>query len=583
MNTSLESKTQDSKQRTSHDESQSAISYPSRTIVRAKLEMTEPGDEDEQEADAVANTVVNGGKIAREISGGSGSSGIPVPRQMESRLMHSQGGGQPMPQGLRSMMEGAFGQSFSNVRLHTDSAAAEMSSSIGARAFTYGNDIFFNKGQYSPQSSSGQHLLAHELTHTLQQGGKVARRMSAEEKAERQEQILVNRAFLPDSELVAELVKYLCPRVDEVLISCYFDALIRAENWLDFRGGSWRGNLEAFDRTKDVDAIPEAFWSEDNYMKAIAKSHVQKLSAKMKANNGGRNFNPYSGLEAQIAAYDTIQSNNADPLLPPLIKAIENEYLWHIIKQNDPQQLKEDKWKKPDNWVDAWVFEVAFAGMLVTPFLIAGGIAASSAAGAYYASLQASQKLVRLFEFLNSPAGKLLVSTIKNGAKKGYDVFMDSEENRSKEGYARDQFIDLGADLFLDTLDVSILGSVDNEYVKIVFKDVVKSGFDTLYKATKGENPDISNVQSLVKSLVNDICKEKKIPLPVRKALVVSASTLLGWLFGAATSLRSLADYEKPLGIKKDGPMAGFIKEKGGDGAVFSGYLGLLETVRIHR
>jgi len=60
-------------------ESQSIKDYPSRTIVHPKLELTEPGDSDEQEADAVANTIVNGGKIARKISsGGSGSSGIAV-------------------------------------------------------------------------------------------------------------------------------------------------------------------------------------------------------------------------------------------------------------------------------------------------------------------------------------------------------------------------------------------------------------------------------------------------------------------------------------------------------------------------
>ena len=69
-------------------ESQSAKIYPSRTIVHAKLEMTEPGDHNEQEADAVANTIAAGGKISRKISGGSGSSGITVSNQMESQLNH---------------------------------------------------------------------------------------------------------------------------------------------------------------------------------------------------------------------------------------------------------------------------------------------------------------------------------------------------------------------------------------------------------------------------------------------------------------------------------------------------------------
>ena len=151
-------------------------SYSSRTIVHPKLEMTEPGDHDEQEADAVANTIAAGGKISRKISGGSGSSGITVSNQMESQLNHLQGGSQSMPTGLRNMMESGFGQDFSHVRLHTDSAAASLSSSIHAKAFTHGNDIYFNQGQFSPNTTEGQKLVAHELTHVVQGGGKVGRK-----------------------------------------------------------------------------------------------------------------------------------------------------------------------------------------------------------------------------------------------------------------------------------------------------------------------------------------------------------------------------------------------------------------------
>jgi len=160
----------------------SNISYPSRTVVHAKLEMTEPGDHDEQEADAVANTIAAGGKISRKISGGSGYSGVTVSNQMESQLNHLQGGGQAMPTGLRSMMESGFGQDFSHVRLHTDSAAASLSSSIHAKAFTHGNDIYFNQGQFSPNTTEGQKLMAHELTHVVQGGGKVAKKEDNKEE-----------------------------------------------------------------------------------------------------------------------------------------------------------------------------------------------------------------------------------------------------------------------------------------------------------------------------------------------------------------------------------------------------------------
>ena len=176
MNTSFDHKDTPKNQRHSQHESQSAKTLPSRTIVHAKLEMTDPGDHDEQEADAMADAVVSGGKISRKISsGGGGSSGIAVSQQMESQLSQLQGGGRQMPEGLRNMMESGFGRDFSQVRLHTDSEAASMSSSIHAKAFTLGNDIYFNRGQFSPETSEGQRLVAHELTHVVQ-GNKIIKR-----------------------------------------------------------------------------------------------------------------------------------------------------------------------------------------------------------------------------------------------------------------------------------------------------------------------------------------------------------------------------------------------------------------------
>ncbi|MEM8528695.1 MAG: DUF4157 domain-containing protein, partial [Bacteroidota bacterium] len=90
---------------------------------------------------------------------------------LESRLNSSSGGGSSLPDDTRSSMESAIGADFSGVRVHTGSEAVQMSNELGAQAFTHGSDIYFNEGKYNPSSSSGQHLLAHELVHTLQQGG----------------------------------------------------------------------------------------------------------------------------------------------------------------------------------------------------------------------------------------------------------------------------------------------------------------------------------------------------------------------------------------------------------------------------
>ena len=67
-------------------------------------------------------------------------------------------------------MSARFGADFSGVKIHTDASAQQMSKQVNAHAFTYGNHIYFNSGKYDPDSSSGRTLLAHELTHTIQQG-----------------------------------------------------------------------------------------------------------------------------------------------------------------------------------------------------------------------------------------------------------------------------------------------------------------------------------------------------------------------------------------------------------------------------
>ena len=110
--------------------------------------------------------------ISRSVSG---SEGVAVDTATEGGINASRGGGQPIPEALRSRMESGFGADFSGVRLHTDSRAVDLSQDIQAKAFTYGNDIYFNRGQYSPDTTQGQHLIAHELTHVVQQNGMVGR------------------------------------------------------------------------------------------------------------------------------------------------------------------------------------------------------------------------------------------------------------------------------------------------------------------------------------------------------------------------------------------------------------------------
>ena len=89
---------------------------------------------------------------------------------VEKKLTESKGGGQPLAPPLRSFMGKSMGADFSKVRIHTGEGSVAMNKALQAHAFTHGSDIYFNRGKYDPHSASGKHLLAHELTHVVQQG-----------------------------------------------------------------------------------------------------------------------------------------------------------------------------------------------------------------------------------------------------------------------------------------------------------------------------------------------------------------------------------------------------------------------------
>ncbi len=90
---------------------------------------------------------------------------------VESRLSSRKGKGSAFGGSIKSEMEKGFGADFGDVRIHNDSEAKQMAGEMGAQAFTHGNDIYFNEGKFDPQSKAGKELLAHELTHTIQQEG----------------------------------------------------------------------------------------------------------------------------------------------------------------------------------------------------------------------------------------------------------------------------------------------------------------------------------------------------------------------------------------------------------------------------
>jgi hypothetical protein len=113
-------------------------------------------------------------KLQRRDADGGGSSSA-ASGDVQSAIRSKTTGGEPLASDVRGQMEPRFNADFDTVRIHKDSESAALSNQLSARAFTYQNHIFFSRGQYQPGSSEGQHLLAHELTHTIQQGHSIQR------------------------------------------------------------------------------------------------------------------------------------------------------------------------------------------------------------------------------------------------------------------------------------------------------------------------------------------------------------------------------------------------------------------------
>lgn len=153
--------------RFAHDFSRIHVHPPAAGAIQTKLTINKPGDEYEQEAEQLSDRVMR-----MESPGEAPTSGV-IPRSKGELLPFA---GHPLDAGAREFMEPRFGADLSNVRVHTDSAAATIAQGLQARAFTLGSDIGFGAGEYRPQTDDGRRLLAHELTHTLQAGADVVRR-----------------------------------------------------------------------------------------------------------------------------------------------------------------------------------------------------------------------------------------------------------------------------------------------------------------------------------------------------------------------------------------------------------------------
>ncbi len=197
--------------------------------IQPKLTIGRPGDKYEVEADNMADKVLQGfqrkennappffNEVRNTVQSKCNTCAEETVQRKENEediedtaleqdLSRSKGGGTALSSDTRSSMETAFGTNFDAVRIHTGSNAVQMSQNLNAQAFTHGNDVYFNRGKYNPNTSMGQHLLAHELTHVVQQNG-LRKRSNPIQKSEDQGEAS-NTCTLTDRERRSTLRRY---------------------------------------------------------------------------------------------------------------------------------------------------------------------------------------------------------------------------------------------------------------------------------------------------------------------------------------------------------------------------------------
>lgn len=185
----------------------SRLTHSRSLLIQPKLKVGQPGDKYEQEAERVAEQVMkmsepdslqmqpeeeeekiqmqpleeeeklqmkcnhdNRDFAIQKMSPGNAGS-VPVSDYIFNQIGNTKGNGKSLDVQNQLFMADRFGADFGKVKIHTDQTAVHLNRQLNAQAFTVGNDIYFNKGKYNPSGDAGRKLLAHELTHTIQQGG----------------------------------------------------------------------------------------------------------------------------------------------------------------------------------------------------------------------------------------------------------------------------------------------------------------------------------------------------------------------------------------------------------------------------
>ena len=233
--------------------------------------------------------------------------------ELAGKLQQSKGSGHSLDTSTAEQMGGQIGADFNGVRIHTGSEARSMNEELGSKAFTHGKDIYFNQGQFDTSSTEGKRLLAHELTHTVQQGAtsKIAPKQEEEtEQPQTDEQspniqtfggvggALVGLAGSAAQGLAAEGVKRLLQQLGERAVAEIMKEVLGLGNDQSQKEGDWQGQLLNFG---------QQIASGENIKDTLINALMAKAQEQMAVQKGGA----------------AAEKGNAEPLPPELMALIE--------------------------------------------------------------------------------------------------------------------------------------------------------------------------------------------------------------------------------------------------------------------
>jgi hypothetical protein len=194
--------------------------------LQPKLEVSQPGDPYEQEADHIAGQIMRMSAAPESPEPSAHRASSSLQRKSYGSLARVgtaavddvlSSGGQPLDSATRAFFEPRFGYDFSNVRVHADDRAAESAKAVKARAYTVGEHVVFGARQFSPGTTHGRQLMAHELTHVIQQGGADSTIVSQED-SETGDSTLRKHETIAADETVGDISRQAIPKLSSGLM-----------------------------------------------------------------------------------------------------------------------------------------------------------------------------------------------------------------------------------------------------------------------------------------------------------------------------------------------------------------------------